>query len=79
MTFLKNLFRTPSPRLRLRRTLSDSLQYSIELAHQIEVLQLEAQELSAMIQDLQLAITAADNAARRPDSNQTVDNGVLTG
>jgi hypothetical protein len=60
--WLKNLLSTPSPRLRLRRTLSDTLQYSIELAYQIEILQIEAKELQDYIARLQEAIAVADTA-----------------
>lgn len=81
MKFLKNLFRAPSPRLRLRRTLSDTLQYSIELTHQIEVLQIEAGELREHVAYLQKAIAAADAtaAAGTQFGRQGVDTAVSAG
>lgn len=80
MKFLRNLFRAPSPRLRLRRTLSDTLQYLIELTHQIEVLQIEAGELQDHIIMLQQAIADADAKAQDAKIGpQGVDNGVLAG
>jgi len=80
MKFLKNLLRTPSPRLRLRRTLADTLQYSIELTHQIEILQIEAGELREYIDRLNRAIADADAEARGTSVvPQGVDNGVSAG
>lgn len=75
MKWLSRLFKTPHRRIRLRRALCDTLQYSIELTHQIETLQIEAEEIKHQITNLQQAIRDADLAWVA----QGVDTGVSAG